>query len=171
MKVRYFALIFAAPFVAAYFAPSDYETKLGHLGDATVNADSFMETGDYYFMCKPNDGYLIKKQKTTLSLEGKKIEMYAKGEERKQLESILKGDLSNMEYKKTTLRDFWALMADVYYGVIDQKQLMIIDYKYDNNPEIFVSFVNFNSDDELTKSYSELVKLAKSRCAAIGLPR
>lgn len=168
MKVRYFAMIFAAPFVAAYFAPSDYETKLSIIGDATVNADSFMETGDYYFMCKPNDGYLIKKQKPTLSLDGKKIEIYAKGEERKQLESILKGDLSNMEYKKTTLRDLWALMADVYSKKVDGKYLMIIDFRYGYNHKISASFVKHQSE-ELTKSYSELVELAKSRCAALGL--
>ncbi|UKA27207.1 hypothetical protein IHC93_19990 [Photobacterium damselae subsp. damselae] len=171
MKVRYFALIFAAPFVAAYFAPSDYETKLSTIGGATINADSFMETGDYYFMCQPVDGFLIKKQKPILNLKGKRITTDAKGNERKLLNSILKSDLSNMEYKLTDLRDLWTLSADVYYGVIDQKQLMIMDFKYDKNPELYVSFVNFNSDDELTKSYSELVKLAKSRCAAIGLPR
>lgn len=166
MKVRYFAMIFAAPFVAAYFAPSDYETKLGHLGDATVNADSFMETGDYYFMCKPNDGYLIKKQKPILNVKGKKITTYAKGEERKQLESILKGDLSNMEYKLTDLKDLWTLGADVYYGIINRKPLVIVDHGNDRG--IFVSLVK-HRNEELTKSYSELVELAKSRCAALGL--
>ncbi len=168
MKVRYFAMIFAAPFVAAYFAPSDYETELSTAGGAKINADSFMETGDYYFMCKPVDGYLIKKQKPTLSLKEKKIEMYAKGEERKQLDSILTGDLSNMEYKLTDLRNTGSLMADVYSKKVDGKYLMILDFRYGYNHKISASFVKHQSE-ELTKSYSELVELAKSRCAALGL--
>ncbi|KJG55133.1 hypothetical protein UA38_21215 [Photobacterium kishitanii] len=172
MKKRYIFLVIFTLFFIWIMIPHKYVTKLEW--DSPINADKLMKTGDYYFMCKENFGYLIKKDKPTISIKGKDVEIYSSVDNgRKKIISDYISDgnwLDGFEYKGTELKDTGRLSYDLYTKKLDKEySLLILDRIYNGKNNVTVILAESNIHEEYEKTYSELISLAKERCKKIGI--
>ncbi|WP_318488371.1 hypothetical protein [Photobacterium leiognathi] len=172
MKKRYIFLVIFTLFFIWIMIPHKYVTKLEW--DSPINADKLMKTGDYYFMCKENFGYLIKKDKPTISIKGKSFKIFSSIY--KNNEKIISNYINNenwldgFEYKKTVLSDTNRLSYDLYTKKFNkQYSLIILDRIYRGKNDITILLAESKIHEEYQKTYSELISLAKERCKKIGI--
>lgn len=172
MKKRYIFLVIFFPFFIWIMIPHKYITRLEW--DSPINADKLMRTGDYYFMCKENFGYLIKKDKPTISIKSKSFKISSSIY--KDNEKIISNYINNenwfdgFEYKKTVLSDTNRLSYDLYTKKFNkQYSLIILDRIYRGKNDITILLAESKIHEEYEKTYSELISLAKERCKKIGI--
>ncbi|MUK49254.1 hypothetical protein [Aliivibrio fischeri] len=180
MKTKYLLFIIVLMTVVVFiFWPAKYKT-INHSG-WDINADSFMNTGEYYFMCKPQNGYLIKKKKPKLDVSNKEIntDNIINVEVRKRINRFIKKNPSwydMVEYKSTRLMDTDVLSSDIYTVNLSKKEYLLIkDYKYkkfsNKKKSISVIWLEENKDNRKEEflTYDKLVMLAQQRCREQGI--
>ncbi|MCE7577320.1 hypothetical protein LZS94_07435 [Aliivibrio fischeri] len=179
MKTKYLLFITVVIAVIAFiFWPAKY--KIINNSGWNVNADSFMNTGDYYFMCKPNNGYLIKKEKPKLNISNKKIDTdnIIDSNRQEKAELFIENNplwFDMVEYKSTNLMDTGILSSDLYtLKVSELEYLMVIDRKYRKKPTVKVLYLSFEDEKERLEreellTYDKLVMLAQQRCREQGI--
>ncbi len=180
--MKYKLLIIGIAVITAilYLSPAKYETVGTTFGKVKINADKLMKSGDYYFMCIPIQGYLIKKQKPELNIENKTIELKAIFDEGK---AIINEHIDNnmswyqdFEYRQTFLMDTNRMSSDLYVKDLGSKFLVAISHRDSISllsPIEKAKYIGVKKEDygpvEYILPYDDLVQLAKKRCKALGI--
>ncbi len=186
MKLKLLISIIAVVITVQFLLPAKYETVVIHSGNWKINADRLMRSSDYYFMCIPIQGYLIKKQQPKFDITDKEIHIPAVFHHN---QSFIQGYINNnpdwykgFEYRKTTLNDTNDMGPDLFVKDLGNKFLVAFEYPPRGRSKGQIDlpltvekdkYIGVKKEDygiaEYILPYDDLVQLAKNRCKTLGI--